>query len=36
LALPNLTAPVERPITNDPVQGGRQFGFILVDKFSMF
>ncbi|TIO38012.1 MAG: GlxA family transcriptional regulator, partial [Mesorhizobium sp.] len=20
----------------DPVQGGRQFGFLLVDKFSMF
>ena len=34
--MPNLTAPIERPITNDPVQGGRQFGFLLVDKFSMF
>ena len=34
--MPNLTASAERPITNDPVQGGRQFGFLLVDKFSMF
>ncbi|TIQ83013.1 MAG: GlxA family transcriptional regulator, partial [Mesorhizobium sp.] len=34
--MPNLTVPSERPVTNDPIHGGRQFGFLLVDKFSMF
>ncbi len=27
---------MEPPATSDPVQGGRQFAFLLVDKFSMF
>src|SRR5690606_19223753 len=34
--LPKPPVPVERPAMADPVQGGRQFAFLLVDKFSMF
>ena len=28
--------PVDMPVMSDPSQGGRQFAFLLVDKFSMF
>ena len=35
-ALPLPPVPVEGPFMSDQIQGGRQFAFLLVDKFSMF
>ena len=34
--MPTPPLPVDMPVMSDQIQGGRQFAFLLVDKFSMF